>query len=70
MVSSTNVTFTFARTIRTDLTMDRALAFGAVTANAILYPQVIVATAILNSALVLPLVRYLAAPARWRRSSP
>ena len=63
MVSSTNVTFTFARTSRTDLAMDRALAFGAVAANAMLYPRVIVATAILNSAVVPPLVPYLAAPA-------
>jgi uncharacterized membrane protein (DUF4010 family) len=38
MVSSTNVTFTFARTSRSDIAMDRALAFGAVAANAMLYP--------------------------------
>jgi uncharacterized membrane protein (DUF4010 family) len=63
MVSSTNVTFTFARTSRTALVMDRALAFGAVAANAVLYPRVIVVTAILNSAVVPPLVPYLAAPA-------
>lgn len=63
MVSSTNVTFTFARTSRTDLTMDRALAFGAVAGNAMLYPRVIIATAILNPAVVPPLVPYLAAPA-------
>ena len=63
MVSSTNVTFTLARTSRTNLTMDRALAFGAVAANAMLYPRVIVATAILNSAVVPPLIPYLAAPA-------
>jgi uncharacterized membrane protein (DUF4010 family) len=63
MVSSTNVTFTFARSSGTDLVMDRALGFGAVAANAMLYPRVIVATAILNPALVPPLVAYLAAPA-------
>jgi uncharacterized membrane protein (DUF4010 family) len=63
LVSSTNVTFTFARTSRTDLAADRALAFGAVAANAMLYPRVLVATAILNAAVVPPLVRYLAAPA-------
>ena len=33
VVSSTNVTFTFARTSRTDLVMDRPLAFGAVAAG-------------------------------------
>jgi uncharacterized membrane protein (DUF4010 family) len=63
LVSSTNVTFTFARTSRTDLAADRALAFGAVAANAMLYPRVLVATAILNAAVVPPLVPYLAAPA-------
>ena len=63
MVSSTNVTFTFARLSGTGVTMDRALAFGAVAANAMLYPRVIVATAILNSAVVPSLVAYLAAPA-------
>lgn len=63
LVSSTNVTFTFARTSRTDVAADRALAFGAVAANAVLYPRVLVATAILNAAVVPPLVPYLAAPA-------
>jgi uncharacterized membrane protein (DUF4010 family) len=63
IVSSTNVTFTFARTSRTEVAMDRALAFGAVAANAMLYPRVIVATTILNPSVVLPLLRYLVAPA-------
>lgn len=63
LVSSTNVTFTFARTSRTDLAADRALAFGAVAANAMLYPRVLIATAILNAAVVPPLVSYLVAPA-------
>lgn len=63
MVSSTNVTFTFARTSRTDRTADRALAFGAVAANAMLYPRVLVATAILNTAVIRPLAPYLIAPA-------
>lgn len=63
LVSSTNVTFTFARTSRSDPAMDRALAFGAVAANAMLYPRVLVATAILNPAVVPPLVAYLAWPA-------
>ena len=63
LVSSTNVTFTFARTSRTGLAADRALAFGAVAANAMLYPRVLVATAILNAAVVPPLAPYLVAPA-------
>ena len=63
LVSSTNVTFTFARTSRAAPAMSRALAFGTVAANAILYPRVIAATAILNPAVVPSLVAYLAAPA-------
>jgi uncharacterized membrane protein (DUF4010 family) len=63
LVSSTNVTFTFARTSRTDPAADRSLAFGAVAANAMLYPRVLVATAILNPDVVPPLVPYLVAPA-------
>ncbi|HSL24439.1 MAG TPA: DUF4010 domain-containing protein [Vicinamibacterales bacterium] len=63
LVSSTNVTFTFARTSRIDLPMDRALAFGAVGANAVLYPRVLVATAILNPAVVGPLLPYVVPPA-------
>jgi uncharacterized membrane protein (DUF4010 family) len=42
---------------------DRALAFGAVAANAMLYPRVLVATAILNAAVLPLLVPYLVAPA-------
>lgn len=63
LMSSTNVTFTFARTSRTDASLDRALALGAIGANAMLYPRVIVASAILNPAVVPPLLPYLAAPA-------
>jgi uncharacterized membrane protein (DUF4010 family) len=63
LVSSTNVTFTFARTSRADAASDRALAFGAVAANAVLYPRVLIATAILNAAVLPPLVPYLVAPA-------
>jgi uncharacterized membrane protein (DUF4010 family) len=63
IVSSTNVTFTFARTSRAELQTDRALAFGAVAANAVLYPRVLIATAILNPTVVLPLALYLFAPA-------
>jgi uncharacterized membrane protein (DUF4010 family) len=62
LMSSTNVTFTFARASRTDPAMDRALAFGAVAGNAILYPRVLVATAILNAAVLPPLISFLAAP--------
>jgi uncharacterized membrane protein (DUF4010 family) len=63
LVSSTNVTLTFARWSRTEASMERALAFGAVGANAVLCPRVLAAVAVLNPSLVLPLIRYLAAPA-------
>jgi uncharacterized membrane protein (DUF4010 family) len=62
LASSTNVTFTFARTSRSDRAMDRALAYGAVAANAMLYPRVVIAAAILNPAVIPPLISYLAAP--------
>jgi uncharacterized membrane protein (DUF4010 family) len=63
MISSTNVTFTFARMSRADGAIERPLAFGAVAANAMLYPRVLVATAILNRAVVPELYPYLIAPA-------
>lgn len=63
LVSSTNVTYTFARTSRTQPGLERELALGAVAANAMLFPRVLVATAVLNLALVPLLVPYLLAPA-------
>lgn len=63
LVSSTNVTFTYARTSRSDAAPDRELAVGAVAANAMLYPRVFLATAVLNPALAPRLVPFLAAPA-------
>ena len=39
LVSSTNVTFTFARSSRTDPALEGALALGAVAANAMLFPR-------------------------------
>jgi uncharacterized membrane protein (DUF4010 family) len=63
LVSSTNVTFTFARLSQTDRAIDRQLAFGAVAANAMLFPRVLVATAVLNPPLVSRLIPYLLGPA-------
>jgi uncharacterized membrane protein (DUF4010 family) len=63
LVSSTNVTFTFARTSRSNAAAARALAFGAVAANAMLYPRVLIAVAVLNLSLVPHLLPYLALPA-------
>ena len=62
LISSTNVTLTFARMSRATPAMDRSLAFGTAAANAMLYPRVLVATAILNRAVVSPLIPYLALP--------
>jgi len=63
LVSSTNVTWTFARASRTSGADDREMALGAVAANAMLYPRVLLATSVLNPAVLTPLVSYLAAPA-------
>jgi uncharacterized membrane protein (DUF4010 family) len=62
LISSTNVTFTFARMSRSDPESSRDLAFGAVAANALLYPRVLIATAVLNLPLAAPLAPYLAVP--------
>jgi uncharacterized membrane protein (DUF4010 family) len=63
LVSSTNVTFTFARTSRAEVSTDLALAVGAIGANAMLYPRVLVAVAVLNLPLLPVVARYLALPA-------
>jgi uncharacterized membrane protein (DUF4010 family) len=63
LVSSTNVTLTFARLSQKESRLDRALAFGAIAANAMLYPRVFIAAAILNSTVAPLLIPYLAAPA-------
>jgi len=63
LVSSTNATFAFARLSRKESNADRSLAFGAVAANAVLYPRVLVATAALNPGLVPLLAMYLFPPA-------
>lgn len=63
LLSSTNVTFTFARASRTDPSIERALAFGTVAANAMLYPRVLLVTAVLNRSVVGSLLPYLVAPA-------
>jgi uncharacterized membrane protein (DUF4010 family) len=63
LISSTNVTFTFARSSRQDSSHSRSLAFGAIAANAILYPRVLTAVAVLNVALLPVLVPFVAAPA-------
>ena len=63
LVSSTNVTFTFARTSRSHPALARQLAFGAIAANAMLFPRVLIAIAALNAPLVPLLVPYFLVPA-------
>lgn len=63
LISSTNVTFTFARLSRRNPDAERALAFGAIGANAVLYPRVLAVTAVLNASVVPALAPLLAAPA-------
>jgi uncharacterized membrane protein (DUF4010 family) len=63
LASSTNVTFTFARASHADPASSRALGFGAIAANAMLYPRVLIATAVLNAALLPYVLAYLAVPA-------
>jgi uncharacterized membrane protein (DUF4010 family) len=63
LVSSTNVTLTFSRLSRSRPDAGRELAVGTVAANAVLYPRVLAATAVLNPSLVFLLAPYLAPPA-------
>jgi uncharacterized membrane protein (DUF4010 family) len=63
LMSSTNVTFTFARASRHQPALGRELAYGAVAANAMLFPRVLIACAVLNAPLVPLLVPYLLVPA-------
>ncbi|MEP7116713.1 MAG: DUF4010 domain-containing protein [Acidobacteriota bacterium] len=62
LVSSTNVTLTFARASRDDVALARALAFGAIAANLVLFPRVLAATAVLNPPLARLLLPWLLAP--------
>jgi uncharacterized membrane protein (DUF4010 family) len=63
LVSSTNVTYVFARRSRAEPGGARPLAWGAVAANAVLYPRVLAATAFLGPSVTPHLAWLLAAPA-------
>jgi uncharacterized membrane protein (DUF4010 family) len=63
MISSTNVTFTFAQASRQETTHAMALAVGAIAANVVLYLRVGVAIAVLNAPLLPVAIRYLWPPA-------
>ena len=62
VISSTNVTFTFARLSRREPALSRPLATGTVAACTILFPRVVVAAGVLNPAVAWTLVPYLIAP--------
>lgn len=62
LVSSTNVTVTFARASRDGLAPGRALVAGALAANLVLFPRVLAATALLNWPLAGALLTWLVPP--------
>jgi uncharacterized membrane protein (DUF4010 family) len=77
LISSTNVTFTFARLSRHEPTLVRPLAMGVIAACTLLFPRVLVAACVLNLTIARLLLPYLAAPfvigavalALWWRTS-
>ncbi len=62
LVSSTNVTLTFARLSRRTPALGGALATGSVGACVVLFPRVLVATLVLNTSVAAALWPYLVAP--------
>jgi uncharacterized membrane protein (DUF4010 family) len=62
LISSTNVTFTFARLSRREDTLTLPLALGTIAACTVLFPRVLVATLVLNLAVARQLWPHLAAP--------
>ena len=62
LISSTNVTFTFARLSQREPTLTQSLAIGAVAACTMLFPRVLVAAWVLNLTVARLLLPYLAGP--------
>ena len=56
LVSSTNVTFTFARLSRAEPALSHTLAIGAIGASTVLFPRVLIATVVLNAEVASALV--------------
>jgi uncharacterized membrane protein (DUF4010 family) len=78
LISSTNATFTFARLSHREQRLSRPLAVGTVAACTVLFPRVLVATAVLDLGVAGALLPYLAAPfavgvvtliLRWRTAA-
>jgi len=61
-VSSTTTTLTFARASRANAALAGPLAFGTAASNAMLYPRVLVALAVLNPSLVASVAMLLVPP--------
>ena len=62
IVSSTNVTLSFARASRSETGAGIPLALGVIGASAVMCLRVLIATAVLNPSVSIALVRYLSAP--------
>jgi uncharacterized membrane protein (DUF4010 family) len=62
LISSTNVTFTFARLSRSERDLSRPLAIGTIAACTVLFPRVVIAAVVLDPAVARALLPYLAVP--------
>lgn len=62
LISSTSVTFTFARLSRGEQALSRTLAIGAIAACTMLFPRVLIATLVLDVTVARTLLPYLIAP--------
>jgi uncharacterized membrane protein (DUF4010 family) len=62
LISSTSVTFTFARLSRSEPALSRTLAVGTIAACTMLFPRVLVATFVLDASVAQSLQRYLLTP--------
>jgi uncharacterized membrane protein (DUF4010 family) len=62
LISSTSVTFTFARLSRAEGPLSRTLAVGVIAACTLLFPRVLVATFVLDAAVSRALMPYIIAP--------
>lgn len=62
LVSSTNVTFTFARLSRQEIAMAQPLAMGTIAACTMLFLRVMIAASVFNLAVARLLLPYLVAP--------
>jgi uncharacterized membrane protein (DUF4010 family) len=62
VISSTNVTLTFARLSRREQVLSQPLALGTIAACTMLFPRVFIATCVLNLTVARALLPYLATP--------